>query len=152
MVWISYTFLTSRAGYKTMGNFSNGFPVYTARAIAVIGGSYWLYVFPCCNVDLKEEIFPNHGGLLGLYSCWHHQMDAFSTLLAICAGNSPVTGEFPAQRPVTRSFDVFIDLRLNKRLSKQSWGWWFEAPSGSLWRYCNFTKRTEVLPTWSRAV
>ena len=35
-------------------------------------------------------------------------------------------GEFPAQRPVTRSFDVFFDRRLNKQLSKQSWGWWFE--------------------------
>ena len=35
-------------------------------------------------------------------------METFSTLLAICAGNSPVTGEFPAQRPVTRSFDVFF--------------------------------------------
>ena len=45
-------------------------------------------------------------------------MEAFSTLLAICAGNSPVTGEFPAQRPVTRSFDVFFDLCLYKRLSK----------------------------------
>ena len=45
-------------------------------------------------------------------------METFSTLLAICAGNSPVTGEFPAQRPVTRSFDYF-DLRLTKRLSKQ---------------------------------
>ena len=43
------------------------------------------------------------------------------------------TGEFPAQRPVTRSFDVFFDLRLNKRLSKQSRGWWFETPSRSLW-------------------
>ena len=53
----------------------------------------------------------------------------FSALLAFCAGNSPVTGEFPAQRPVTRSFDVFFDLRWNKRLSKQSWGWWFETPS-----------------------
>ena len=52
-------------------------------------------------------------------------------------GNSPVPGEFPAQRPVTRSFDVFFDLRLNKRLSKQSWGWWFETPSRPLWRYCN---------------
>ena len=41
-------------------------------------------------------------------------------LLAICAGNSPVPGEFPAQRPVTRSFDVFFDLRLYKRLSEQS--------------------------------
>ena len=45
-------------------------------------------------------------------------------------------GEFPTQRPVTRSFDVFFDLRLNKRLSKQPWGWWFETPSLSLWRHC----------------
>ena len=48
-------------------------------------------------------------------------------------------GEFPTQRPVTRSFDVFFDLRLNKRLSKQPWGWWFETPSWSLWRQCNGT-------------
>ena len=46
-------------------------------------------------------------------------------------------GEFPTQRPVTRSFDVFFDLRLNKRLSKQPWDWWFETPSWSLWRQCN---------------
>ena len=46
-------------------------------------------------------------------------METFSALPAICAGNSPVPGEFPAQRPVTRSFGVFFDLRLNKRLSKQ---------------------------------
>ena len=45
-------------------------------------------------------------------------METFSALLAICAWNSAVPGEFPAQRPVTRSFDVFFDLRLNKRLSK----------------------------------
>ena len=80
--------------------------------------------------------------LIGLevFKClpwWRHQMETFSALLTHCAGNSPVTGEFPAQRPVTRSFDVFFDLRLNKRLSKQSWGWWFETPSSSLWRYCN---------------
>ena len=43
----------------------------------------------------------------------------------------------PPQRPVTRNFDVFFDLRLNKRLSKQSWGWWFETPSRPLWRHCN---------------
>ena len=47
------------------------------------------------------------------------------------------SGEFPAQRPVTRSLDVFFDRRLNKRLSKQPWGWWFETPSWSLWRQCN---------------
>ena len=46
-------------------------------------------------------------------------MEIFSALLAICAGNSPVTGQFPAQRPGTQSFDVFLDLRLNKRLRKQ---------------------------------
>ena len=46
-------------------------------------------------------------------------MEIFSALLAICAGNSPVTGEFPTQRPVTRSFDVYFDLRPKERLSKQ---------------------------------
>ena len=45
-------------------------------------------------------------------------METSSASLAICAVNSPVTGDFPAQRPVTRSFDVFFDLHLNKRLSK----------------------------------
>ena len=47
-------------------------------------------------------------------------MEKFSALLALCAGNPPVTGEFPSQRQVTRIFDVFFDLRPNKRLSKQS--------------------------------
>ena len=56
-------------------------------------------------------------------------------------------GEFPAQRPVTRSFDVFFDLRLNKRLSKQPWGWWFETPSWSLWRQCNAKDATYLVLT-----
>ena len=59
-------------------------------------------------------------------------METFSALLAICAGNSPV---LPAQRPVTQSFDVFFDLRLNKRLNKQSWVWWCETLSRPLWRH-----------------
>ena len=75
--------------------------------------------------------FSNHN------SWWRHQMETFSALLALCEGTSPVTGELPSQRPVTRSFDVFFDLRLNKRLSKPLWGWWFETPSRSLWRHCN---------------
>ena len=62
---------------------------------------------------------------------WRHQMKTFSALLALCEGNSPVTGEFPSQRPVTRSFDVFFDLRLNNRLNKPSIRWWFETPSHS---------------------
>ena len=51
--------------------------------------------------------------------------------------NTPVTGDFPAQRTVTWIFDAFFDLRLHKRLSKQSWRWWFEMPSCPLWRHSN---------------
>ena len=68
---------------------------------------------------------------------WRHQMETFSALLSLCEGNSLVTGGFPSQRPVTRSFDVFYYLRLNKRLSKQSTRRWYEAPSRSLWRHSN---------------
>ena len=64
-------------------------------------------------------------------------METFSALLAIWSGNSPVADEFPAQRQVTWSFDVFFDLRLSKRLSKQSWGWWFDTLSRQIWRHCN---------------
>ena len=81
---------------------------------------------------------PGTLGLVIIYFIrWRHQMETFSALLGICAGNSLVTSEFPSQRPVTRSFDVFFDLRLNKRLSKQWWGWWLETPSHPLWRHCN---------------
>ena len=60
----------------------------------------------------------------------------FSALLALCQGNhwSPVNS--PSQRSVTRGFDVFFDLRLNKRLCKQSRHRWFETPSRSQWRHC----------------
>ena len=60
-------------------------------------------------------------------------------LLALCEGKPPVTGGFPSQRPVTRGFDVFFDLRLNKRSNKQSRRRWFEPPSRPLWRHCNAT-------------
>ena len=69
-------------------------------------------------------------------SWWRHQMETFSALLALCAWNSPVSGDFPTQRPVTRSF-VSSDLHLIKRLSKHSRGWWFETLSHSLCRHCN---------------
>ena len=80
------------------------------------------------------------------FTWWRHQMETFSALLAICVGNSLVTGEFPAQRPVTRSFEVFFDLRLNKRLSKQRWGWWFETPSRPLCRQSNEPVIGAMLP------
>ena len=74
---------------------------------------------------------------VGGFTWRRHQMKTFSELLALCAGNSLVPSEFPTQRPVTWSFDVFFDLRLNKRLSKKSWDWWFETLSHPLWRQCN---------------
>ena len=52
-----------------------------------------------------------------------------------------VTGEFASQRPVTRNFDVFFDLHLNKRLSKQSRRRWFGTPQRSLWRHSNVILR-----------
>ena len=57
---------------------------------------------------------------LASISWWRHQMETNSALLAICAANSSVTGEFPAQRPVTRSFDIFFHLRQIKRLNREA--------------------------------
>ena len=78
-----------------------------------------------CNIHV---IIGNNGsctcrpGLCQDWPLWRHQIETFSALLVLCAGNSLVTGEFPTQRPVTRSFDVFVDLCANKRFSKQSLG------------------------------
>ena len=91
----------------------------------------FLHLFNYYTVDslfLKPQSRKGHASGCLQFTWWCHQMETFSALLAFCAGNSPVTGEFHAQRLVTRSFDVFFDLSLNKRLSKQSWGWWFETP------------------------
>ena len=68
---------------------------------------------------------------------WRHQMKTSSALLALCAGNSPVTGEFPSQRPGKQGFNIFFDLCRNKAFSKQSKRRWFETPSRSLWRHCD---------------
>ena len=64
-------------------------------------------------------------------------METFSALLDLCAENSLVTGEFPSQSPVTRSFDVFFNLHLDKQFSKHPLRQWFETPSRSLWRHRN---------------
>ena len=90
-------------------------------------------LFVSKHAKVIYDLFPYNG----FYPSWRHQMEIFSALLALLARNSPVTGEFPSQRPVTQSFDVFFDLCLNKQLSKQSWGWWFGTPSRPLWRHCN---------------
>ena len=96
----------------------------------------------------RERGSNSHHGITPVSTWWRHQMETFSALLAICAGNSPVPGEFPTQRPVTRSLDVYFDLRPNKRLSKQWWGWWFETQSCPLWHHCN--EETADIGSWSQ--
>ena len=100
----------------------------------------YLHCFPCDVTThkwphLNSGLVTEHGWVRTAW--WRRQMETFSALLALCAGNSPVTLEFPSQRPVARSLDVLFDLCLNKRLSKHSWDWWFETPSCSLWRHRN---------------
>ena len=97
--------------------------------------SIWVHLIQhllCGSITYHKAVCQYH-----ICSWWRHQMETFSALLAFGAGNSPVSGKFPAQRPVARSFDVFFDLRLNQRLSKQPWGWWYETPSRPLWRHRN---------------
>ena len=101
----------------------------------------WCHVEHVRHLASASMCFKSHDSVPHLVgqdsSWWCHQKETFSALLAIYAGNLPVPGEFPAQRPMTGSFDVFFDLRLNKWPSKQSWGWWFETLSRPLWRHCN---------------
>ena len=66
---------------------------------------------------------------------WRHPKETFSTILVLWEGNPPLIGGLPSQRPVTGSFDVFFDLRLNKWLNKQLKRRWFETPSRSWWRH-----------------
>ena len=105
---------------------------------------HWFWYWLGAEDDLVYLHKYAHGlwFIIKLVAWWRHQMKTFSTLLAICVGNSPVSGEFPAQRPVTRSFDVFFDVRIIKRLSKHSLGWWFETLSHPLWRHRNVVNDT----------
>ena len=66
---------------------------------------------------------------------WLHMMPSWNGNNFRVTGH--LCGDFPTQRPVTRGFDIFFDLRLNKKLSKQWWGWWYETPSCPLWRHRN---------------
>ena len=63
--------------------------------------------------------------------------NGFFAFLALCVGNSTVTGEFPSKGQWHGAVMFSLICALNKRLSKQSWGWLFETPSCSLWRHCN---------------
>ena len=98
---------------------------------------WWMFKYTLCSLTTIQHVKGKIWRCISVVAWWRHQMETFSALLAICAGNSPVTGEFPVQRQVTRIFDVFFDLRLNKRFSKQTRGWWLETILCPLWRHCN---------------
>ena len=90
-------------------------------------GAVWCIVFMQCAPIGHESFFRNNPD---------------SSMMTSSNGNifrvtGHLCGEFTAQKPMTRSFAVFFVLRLNKRLSKQSWGWWFETISCPLWRHRN---------------
>ena len=85
---------------------------------------------PSGSIPLPEPV------LIQIYMMTSSNGNIFRVTGPLC-GEFTSPGEFPTQRPVTRGFHVFFDLRLNKRLSKQSRGWWFETLSHPLWRHRN---------------
>ena len=120
------------------------------KCLDVLHRGPWMVRRLINNTDRQNMFFKV---LLTSNCCWCKQHISFCSV--VCAsmmtssngnvfrvtghlcGEFTGPGEFPAQRPVTRSFDVFFDLRLDGRLSKQSWGWWFETQSCPIWRQCN---------------
>ena len=84
------------------------------------------------SASCHSSIFKIYAKIMNILHQW-----IFLGLYTVMITSSNGICEFPAQRPVTRSFHVFFDLRLNKQLSKQSWGWWFETQSRPLWLHCN---------------
>ena len=85
----------------------------------------------------NRAIYVQEEGYNYILAYWRHQMEKLSALLAICAGNSPVTGEFPDKGQWHGALMLSL-VCLNNRIGKQWWGWWFETPSWPLWRHRNF--------------
>ena len=81
------------------------------------------------------------------FTWWRHHMKTFCALPAFYEGNPPVTDGFPSQRPIMRSGKVFFDLRLNRRLSKQSRRRRLETPLHQLWRHYNVISSIDA---WQR--
>ena len=107
-------------------------PIYKTNRInqhllieGAMGNQLWLGLICVLPLQLRRCIWYRDCAIKRPDPWWRHQMETFSALLALCEGNSPVTGEFPSHRPATRSLDVLFDLRLNKRLSKPSRRRWF---------------------------
>ena len=103
----------------------------------------------CSTKELMSLANHCYNFLLVEVPWWRYQMETFSALLALCAGNSPVNSPHKCQWCGSLMF--FFYLRPNKRLSKQWWGWWFETPSRSLWRHCNTSVAIVITASWCYA-
>ena len=125
--------------YKSMNEFGICIRISSRDIVTCFYGNSYSWILFSLHIHLKNKTY-----FVGLYAVadWNFLTVRVVTMMTSSNGNilrvtGHLCGEFPAQRPVTRSFDVFFDLRLNKRLSKQSWGWWFETQSRPLWRHSN---------------
>ena len=122
---------SGRAGAILTTVASRGCPQWSWNFVHRFGLTYKVSAYnyhekyDLCNTQISREYFEE---LTKRY--WNNP-------LALCAGNSLVTGEFASHGPVTRGFDVFFDLCLNRRFIKKSRHRWFETPSRPLWRHCN---------------
>ena len=114
---------------KLISNINNVIDLFTATHSNLLQTTFFKY-----SLIKTYVMFVLFQFLLVLFriSIMTSSNGTFSALLAICAGNSPLP-----KKPVERSFYIFFDLRLNKRLNKQPWGWWFETLSRPLWRHRN---------------
>ena len=94
---------------------------------------------PECNISHLKKYFVCRASRI---TWWRHEMETFSALLDLCAGNFPHRGQWRG---------AFFDLRLSKRLNKESRRRWFETPSRSLWRHCNESGIQVVIKVWIKA-
>ena len=114
---ITYCFVVSLKFYPEHGSITfirrlNVILYWLVFAQYKYNSGYIFYIATTTNIILDKPNIMASYDLRRHVTWWRHQMETLSALLAICAGNSPVTGEFQEQRPVTRSCDVFFDLRL----------------------------------------
>ena len=118
----------------------------TARAETDVLFMHWMHTLVQINSNClfyNNEMYKEQLHILPyicvaiLRCCMPHHRDAGCMMTSSNGNIFRVTGHLCGEFTGIRSFDIFFDLRPNIRLSKQSWGWWFETPSRSLWRHCN---------------
>ena len=137
--------IASSVSMRTISPTATPLPTaYDCVAVYIAGRRTNLVVYGCrpkptTKNPRKWIIMPT---ILHMMTSYNRKMFA---LLALCAGNSPVTGEFSSQKPVTRIFDIFFDLRVDGRLDKRWRRRRFKTSSRSLWRHCNVYKNKSLV-------